>query len=442
MVTLKEGAATRAACVAPPGWQYVDNTKAEQCGFGYYKSGNNRRPCTACGAGFNTTAPGKLSFADCYIPRGFGTARAGADYVAEQCEEGFYGAASDTFGVKNLPCMPCPTGTTAPAGSNGPEDCVTLAGWGYDQATGTAQKCEAGSWSAGGGRDECTACGEGLTTLTELADPHGADSAADCHIAPGYGHQAGSSDPEPCPKGWYGVGGPNAPCTQCPPHSTTTVAANAVALVDCNACAAGFVTPSADGCTPAPANTYSEADAPAHTACPSGGQSPKGSESLDACVDAWNVVNADTIPLNGTVAAYAADGSATTEADCEAVCVADANCMFYQLTRVLPAGSDNKCWLVKQQTSGSDSTIQFKNQAGTYTSWAWTSTLSGLGAVVPGGVAESEAKCLESCDAREQCLFVVYKAGSCALKGASSSPDAIKTAYKAVGAQMAATNVA
>ena len=112
-----------------------------KCAIGEYKGGNNRRPCLACGVGFNTTGTAKISFADCYIPQGWGTSRdpsGGNGYVAQLCDVAYYGAASDTFGVKSLPCTPCPAGMTSPSGSNGPEDCITNPGWGYDPVTGTA----------------------------------------------------------------------------------------------------------------------------------------------------------------------------------------------------------------------------------------------------------------------------------------------------------------
>ena len=88
------------------------------------------------------------------MPEGWGTTKGDDDWVAAECEAGYFGAAKDTFGVKSLPCTPCAAGMSAPAGSNGPDDCNTVAGWGYDQASGTAAKCELGSWSVGGHRDE------------------------------------------------------------------------------------------------------------------------------------------------------------------------------------------------------------------------------------------------------------------------------------------------
>jgi hypothetical protein len=437
MVTLKVGAATRTACVAKPGYEYVDDTAgATACAVGSYRAGSNRRPCIACGDGFNTTGAGKISFADCYIPRGWGTNKdaGGGGYAAAQCEEGFYGAAKNTFGVKSLPCTPCPAGMTAPSGSNGPEDCITVAGWGYDQVTGTAQKCEAGSWSAGGGRDECESCGEGYTTPTD-----GSSAASACEIAPGYGYKTGG-DPEPCAKGFFGTGGVDKSCTACSGQTMTTLDSLATSQADCDVCVAGF---GGVGCAACAPNTYNQGDAAACAACANGAQSPAGATTADACLPPWTALppSADSIAIDVADTSYVSLVTLTASSDpaaaCKAACdAAAATCMFYTFD-----STNAKCYLASK-TSGSDS-IAFKSATGTYTIWAWTASASvgtDFGAATTG---TTQAACLSRCDASDECVAAVFSASNtCTLKAASTSPDFKACEYRAVGALMPAVSVA
>jgi hypothetical protein len=383
-----------------------------------------------CGTGFTTTATAKISFADCYIPQGWGTTKDGAAYVAAECAQGTYGAAQDTYGVKSLPCTPCPAGMdTAEAGSNSPADCVTVAGWGYDQATGSAAKCTYGFYSAGGGRDECVSCGEGYTTAAEESD-----AQADCVIAPGYGYKSGG-DPEPCAKGFYGVGGDQVVCAACSGQTMTTLDSLATSQADCDVCVTGFGGASCGVCAP---NSYNQGDEKECKACAAGFVAPAGSVSADACILDWTALppSVDTIAVATGESAYVTNPDVATPSLCKAAC--GSSCMFFTFDT-----THTECYLASAVAGGADS-IAFKSATSAYTVWPWTSSLDVATNLGAAAAAADLTACTARCDASDECVAVVFTAAtsSCQLKQGATSPDFKVSEYRAVGANMPAASVA
>jgi hypothetical protein len=435
MTTLKKGAMSSAACVALPGFSYDSSTNtATACAVGSFKGGYNRRGCAQCGAGFTTTGTAKISFADCYIPQGWGTVKDGSVYTASQCAAGFYGAARDTFGVKSLPCTPCPAGMTTPAaGAFAPTACVTVPGWGYDQATATAAKCPFGKFSAGGDRDECASCGEGYTTAAESST-----AQTDCQIAPGWGYTAANKDPEPCAKGFYGVGGANVACAACSGTTTTTTDALATSQADCDVCVAGYGGASCGVCA---ANSYQHGDEAACSVCTNGAQSPAGAITADSCVPAWTPVpqSVDSVAVAVGASYVSLDAAAADAAACKAACAAaDATCMFYTYD-----STHGKCYLASSVAGGADS-IAFKSSGPTswYSVWSWTASLD-VGEAIGAAVAAADvAACNKKCDAHDECVAAVFTAATklCSLKAASTSPDFKTCELRAVGVRMPAVS--
>lgn len=223
---------------------------------------------------------------------------------AADCPAGTYGPS----------CSPCPPGSWCPGGSPGSEDapihlcgdnkysnanaqsegdcfcapggpravspCMTSAGSGefertvvfsttpcYASSAGTGgptcQRCQEGTWSAGGNLQPCQACGPGLTSQA------GAPSAAYCGCYPGFGRDP--NNPESCAAcsaGTWSAGPPASvanglapsilPCTQCAagrtgPQGATSPAHCYCAPGTCGTVAAMYVSCSPITLTPSPA---------------------------------------------------------------------------------------------------------------------------------------------------------------------------------------------
>lgn len=235
---------------------------------GTYNPGWNREPCIPCGAGSITTdGPGAASPDDCKLPAGHGSALEPGDVlVGAPCDVGSYGRGADSYGLIAAPCTLCPEFTTTNGtGSTDASQCVTLPGYGWTD--GGTVACDYGYWSAGGTQDPCTPCGYGYTTTvngsTSPADvTMGATSADQCVIAAGY-TPLPNGGLKPCPIGLYkALLGPSA-CIACPAHTTTKGYSAAAKLGDCDACAAGFGSP-----------TPLDPEAPSCSLCPSGTFAP------------------------------------------------------------------------------------------------------------------------------------------------------------------------
>jgi hypothetical protein len=304
---------------------------------------------------------------------------------------------------------------------------------GYDQATATAAKCTYGYFSAGGGRDECVSCGEGYTTAAE-----GSIDAAACIIAPGYGFTAAGKDPEPCAKGFYGVGGDKVACAPCSGQTTTTVDQFATSQAMCDVCVAGY---GGANCGVCPANNYQQGDEATCSTCTNGAQAPAGAITADSCVPAWTAVPPSVDSIAVVVgASYVSNVAAAADADaCKAACAAaDATCMFYTYDT-----TSSKCYLASSVAGGADS-IAFKSSGPTswYSVWSWTASLAvGETAATPTTVADLAA-CTKKCDGLDECVAAVFTAGSklCMLKAASTSPDFKACEYRAVGVRMPAVS--
>ncbi|WIA38818.1 hypothetical protein OEZ86_002099 [Tetradesmus obliquus] len=106
---------------------------------------------------------------------------------------------------------------------------------------------QAGSWNAGGNRDECTKCDYGYSTATAAPDTE-QNEAADCKVAPGFQRITANSVTvvSQCPVGsWAGnlrdsAGTTtNAVCTDCG-NGRSTTDVGSVSDNDCELCLPGY----------------------------------------------------------------------------------------------------------------------------------------------------------------------------------------------------------
>jgi hypothetical protein len=93
--------------VVEPGYGWAAGDDSHICDYGFFNMGHNKRECTKCIGGLITVSQGAASPADCVAPAGF--------YVmsgrAAQCAQGTYKA-----NPGNFECDECPTGTTTKFG--------------------------------------------------------------------------------------------------------------------------------------------------------------------------------------------------------------------------------------------------------------------------------------------------------------------------------------
>eukprot|EP00775_Hariotina_reticulata_P003830 gene3830-4087_t len=165
--------------------------------------------CTACPPNMYTDefwggaapANGYTDQSACKVDAGWGA----TESSVEICEVGFYNS-----GQNRLPCTACPTGyTTLDTGASSIADCVIGAGWYFDTAKNLPAPCDTGSWSGGGTVQQrepssCTACSTGYTTQEQESD-----LATDCAVcSAGYGSPTqGGTSCQRCPVNTFSSGG-------------------------------------------------------------------------------------------------------------------------------------------------------------------------------------------------------------------------------------------
>lgn len=182
------GATGPALCLAPPGYELREGASAiTECDVGFWKDGWNRAPCVACGTNLDTEGTGAVSRDACRVPPGFGVVSL-APLAVRMCTDGTYGAPVARPATFSARCVSCPantatndtlTGVAATSGWTSEAACLLRPGWG---TTATMpERCQLGSWNAGGNRLPCTACPSGYTTLQE-----GSTLAEDCVVQPGW----------------------------------------------------------------------------------------------------------------------------------------------------------------------------------------------------------------------------------------------------------------
>ena len=138
------------------------------------------------------------------------------------------------------------TSTATATGSTSGDACVTDAGYGYND--GEVDKCDYGTWAAGGDVSACTSCGENYNTTADGSTPstsavEGASADTQCAIAAGWTYADladASKGLAPCVRGTYKALIGNDTCLQCPSGTTTTITIASVARSDCDSCRPGF----------------------------------------------------------------------------------------------------------------------------------------------------------------------------------------------------------
>lgn len=357
MNTLSEGASSKDACLAPPGYGWnVATGDASICQVGWYNEGWNKEACIKCGGGTVTTdGQGSIDENDCKVPAGHGTTRSlsGTWLVAEPCPVATFGRDMDTYGLGDVVCSTCPdNSTTVGVGSTISNQCVTMPGFGWEK--GDIQLCNYAYYSPGGTHDPCTLCGEGYNTSTT-----GANSPSDCQAAAGWTVDAATGSLKPCAQGYYKTLLGTSQCQKCPAGTTTTSIPTAVAVSDCNACQPGFgsvsIDPASPSCTACPSGTFSAGRVRGGQQCqacpkPDGYTgdmvSRKGSSTPESCVAAFtsegprNLQDWDFIEMDPAAMTVAADD--TVEA-CQATCRALKGCQCFTFDDNNAAGQ--KCYL-------------------------------------------------------------------------------------------------
>jgi hypothetical protein len=277
METLDIGQKTKDACFAPPGYGYNSTSgDAYKCPKGSYNPGWNRQPCVPCGLGdITSNDEGSTNPDDCITRAGYGTTKAdNKTLVTSICPAGSFGRNSDTYGMVTVECTKCPDfSTTDGPGSVNSSQCLTLAGYGYEN--GGIAICDYGSWSAGHSQNPCTYCGDGYNTSADgVAATQGATSGSQCIVSGGFTPMADGSGLKPCPADTYKALLGNSSCVQCPAGTITTVMQAADAISHCDACRPGFGSASIN------------ASAPSCSICGSGYYSPGrvvGGSPCQAC---------------------------------------------------------------------------------------------------------------------------------------------------------------
>lgn len=220
------GASSKWKCATPPGYRYADE-QAAPCGFGYWKSGVDFSvACTACGTGLTTPTAASASAAECVLAKpGYYLDKTGSTVNgALPCSVGSYSAGGDVTA-----CTGCPAGeTTYKTLASSADECMAMPGYGYNSTSGSAYPCPIGSYKYSLGPQDCSSCGEGLTTNRTAAT-----SYQDCYIPVGWGATLLSYDPLTlkairCIAGTWGVASPvfgarssDLACRKCPQYTTT-----------------------------------------------------------------------------------------------------------------------------------------------------------------------------------------------------------------------------
>ena len=461
----KTGARTFTQCAANPGYGFTAGaTSFTPCTGATYSAGGGRKACTPCPTGFvvATTSPDQTTFeGTCMLQAGHGTIPGGAG-AAQLCPVNTFSMyAEDVVGVRSAPCQACPTGTTTLTltGKTSFDDCVISAGWGYDSATNTAQKCAKGSYGIGGntGADTandgiphpaCVECGVGLTTLAAS----GSSAATECVPAAGWSRDTTSDPVQPCDVGTYKVDDGEASCSGCGGHASTPTI-GATSGTQCTVCEAGYGG-GGGSCALCSSGTYSPSSEGDCKSCGNGLYTlPKvsraGSVDVTDCIErmgavagGYDYIAADgtklTITSGGTTAVIA-DVTATTVTLCAAACNTNAACMYFYFT--------TSCKLVLAASDTNAVKVGVKVDAATYTRWdapygaddaALPLGSHGTAVDIPATAHTSVttiAACEALCEAEEKCALYVWTGASdakCFLRVGATDPAITSAGVKAL----------
>ncbi|WIA13038.1 hypothetical protein OEZ85_006646 [Tetradesmus obliquus] len=247
VTTPGDGSNSSSACgLARPGFHLVNTTAAAAsaaaaaskaataavCPPGSYQGREAAVfECSPCDFGYYTRAEGAAGNAECLAPPGW-ELKPGASLITE-CELGYF---KEGWNKNN--CSACGSGlTTAKIGSVSADACLIPAGWGLSQLTPEAIAVK-WSYNEGLNRKPCRACDTGYTSLAA-----GADGEDSCVVQSGWAMDSKFNIPKPCDAGTWGAGGTiedrNGSCIACP-RGFTTQRDESDSAADCNACAAGY----------------------------------------------------------------------------------------------------------------------------------------------------------------------------------------------------------
>jgi hypothetical protein len=307
------------------------------------------------------------------------------------------------------------TAASAVAPFTSPDVCVTVAGYGYNEGTGTARVCEIGMYSPGGDKNPCISCGgTGYTTAATQST-----AATDCILAPGY--YSLNNVPAPCPKGQYSLGGSFATvtsCTDCPSNTWTEKDELGTGLESCTTCRGGFgdwvagVNGGNPSCTQCPINKWNPwGTRDSCDVCAAGTTSAKQSESQEECFDTWGGVATGDDYIEAAAFDTTTGAAAADKAACKALCTG--NCVYYSFRDA----TTPKCQLVQATNSGANR-LAFKTRTAVYTVWKTASDLlassANLGAAITN--VATPADCAKECDKVEECLAIYHAGTTCQLK--------------------------
>jgi hypothetical protein len=484
--TKSTGSKSASECVAPPGY-FLNGTSLDKCASGQYAAGWGRRTsCTSCGIDIpsdaNTPdehptadAGDKIrgSASDCYILAGWGMVynRGSNSYRATICAKNTYGLATKEYGLKSIPCTPCPRGlVTSSTGSTSDQNCTNLAGWGVSGQT--AEICGPAFYAAAGSREPCTRCPPNRnttatgdfddTTLPAGTDGDAQDGIEDCKVVPGFGlvgytpgsqsvSQLANFDTIECTIGSWSAGGIiNSTCTACLGKRSTLGTASTSAA-DCDICLPGFGIRNTAGsfdatnCAGCAAGYYNNGDNENCTVCQDstfefagksdvvtspptsspGNDTAAGAAGTDQCYpEYFQMDDSQGTHIKDVTGLTAA--APTNASDCAASCVAD-NCLaatwIYTNTDVL--SNAGACYQIAVPTGGA-ATLAVKilpldslqgssvdgaaAASGAYVTYSSAPTSSLLGAQI--GATETVAlgaqACKDACDADSSCVLVYF----------------------------------
>ena len=253
------GSQAASDCRCEPGYS-PDGGTCVACPASFYKTANGSAPCTSCPANSGHLLSAQTLSTACVCDAGY------TGEACSACEAGKYKA---TPGADA--CTSCPAGSQSPAGSDSPQDCLCVAGYGfiaYAEGAPVCAACPLGKYKADPGNFACTPCQNHSSSIST-----GSTGACVCDA----GYQAQAAQCSACPAGKYKADGGIA-CTDCPHNSYSAPAST---LCECNA---GYTGGSLN-CTACPAGTYKPAaGSAACAACPPSSTSPPSSTDVTACV--------------------------------------------------------------------------------------------------------------------------------------------------------------
>jgi len=197
------------ACVAcPSNSESAAGSAACVCKAGYWRDSNG---CVACAQGTFKTAAG--------------------DEQCKSCGVGTYNP--NTASTELASCLPCPSHSSSPAGSDSVGNCVCDSGYTQGASTDAAcVACDRGTYKADPGDGACTSCSAG-----KILDKQGATS----------------NECEACPLHTFAADD-GSECTSCPAHAQT-LAPQSQTIADCK-CNAGYFGTDGTSCTACPPGKY------------------------------------------------------------------------------------------------------------------------------------------------------------------------------------------